>query len=495
MSTINTSSFEFLQKERWLIIGLVIFFTSCISFLCLRDWILKDPNDPTTAIELILSCIILGTLYSILSLGFSLILGIAKQFKLSLGGYYVFGAYVMFFLLKTVKIDPALNIANEIDRLLFLGLILLPIILAVIILVFLRTVFEKREFLLILASPIISIVGVIILGIKLVESFYIGLAVLAVCLSAWFLELPKQRVAFGSFILGLVIPLIVLFNSMFGSLIAQIPQLGPLFGPLIGISVVYLALMMLAVILTSCLAMIVDRYIIEKVRMSVVNVLIITFAVALFLQSLVQMIHFPQNGQFILFGGEFRSLPTIISRGLDLNLFGVTIRFIRLVSMIFCITAVILLYIFIWHTKMGKALRAVAQDEEAAALAGINIRKITAAVSGIGMALVAFAAILTSPYAAKPQWSPFMGWTVLIMAIAIVTLGGMGSLPGTILGAFIFSFTEVLVTTTMNPVSIIPGIIVIPSLSNFSILLPFVIVFIVMVLKPEGLLGIKEEHE
>lgn len=488
MSQSKTTSFEFLQKERWLIVGLVIFFTLCISFMFLRD-------DPTTAIELILSCIILGTLYSVLSLGFSLILGVAKQFKLSLGGYYVFAAYIMFFLLKTVNIDPALNVADEIDSLLLLALILLPIILAVIILVFLRTGFEKREFLLILASPIISVVGVIILGIKLVESFYIGLTVLAICLAAWFLELPKQRVAIGAFILGMVVPLIVLLNLMVGPLITQIPQFGPLFGSLIGISVVYLALMILAVILTSCLAMIVDRYIIEKVRMSIVSVLIITFAVALFLQSLVQLIYFPQRGHFILFGGEFRSLPSIVSRNLDINLFGVTISFLRLVSMIFCIITTILLYIFIWHTKMGRALRAVAQDEEAAALAGINIRKITAVVSGLGMALVGFAAILTSPYAAKPQWSPFMGWTVLIMAIAIVTLGGMGSLPGTVLGAFIFSFTEVLVTTTMSPVPIIPGIIVIPALSGFSILLPFAIVFIVMIIKPEGLLGIEEEHE
>lgn len=484
----KTSSFEFLHEERWLIVGLVIFFMSCISFMFLRD-------DPSTAIELILSCIVLGTLYSILSLGFSLILGVAKQFKLSLGGYYVLAAYTMFFLLKTVKIDPALNVADEIDQFLFLALILLPIVLSVIILVFLRTAFDKREFLLVLISPIISVVGVIFLGIKLVESFYIGLTVLAICLAAWFLELPKQKVAIGTFILGLVPPLMLLLHLVAGPSIRKIPQVGSLLESLIGISVVYLALMILAVILTSCVAMIIDRYIIEKARVSVVSVLIITFAVALFLQSLVQLIYFPEKGKFILFGVEFRSLRTIISQSFILDVYGVTIQYIRLVSMIFCTIAVILLYIFIWHTKMGRALRAVAQDEEAAALAGINIRKISAVVSGLGMALVAFASILTSPYAARPQWSPFMGWTVLILAIAIVTLGGMGSLPGTILGAFIFSFTEVLVTTTLDSVSIIPGIIVIPALSGFSILIPFIIVFIVMILKPEGLLGIEEEHE
>ncbi|MHA2246184.1 MAG: branched-chain amino acid ABC transporter permease [Candidatus Hodarchaeales archaeon] len=498
----NTTSFEFLHEERWLIVGLVIFFLSCILFMFFRD-------GPSTALELILSCIVLGTLYSILSLGFSLILGVAKQFKLSLGGYYVLAAYAMFFLLKTVKIDPSLSVADEIDQFLLLALILLPIVLSVIILVFLRNAFEKREFLLVLISPIISVVSVLFLGIifestnqfpNLVESFYIGLTVLTVCLAAWFLELPKKKVAIGTFILGLVPPLMVLFAIIAGPLIEKIPQVGSLLKSLIDISPVYLALMLLAVIFTSCVAMIIDRYVIEKARVSIVTVLIITFAVALFLQSLVQLIYFPQRGKFVLFSGEFRSLPSIISQTLSLKLalpldISVTIQYIRLVSMIFCIIAVILLYIFIWYTKMGRALRAVAQDEEAAALTGINIRKISAVVSGIGMALVAFAAILTSPFAARPQWSPFMGWTVLIMAIAIVTLGGMGSLPGTILGAFIFSFTEILVTTTLDPVTFIPGIFQIPALSGFSVLIPFFIVFLVMIVKPEGLLGIEEEHE
>jgi branched-chain amino acid transport system permease protein len=126
------------------------------------------------------------------------------------------------------------------------------------------------------------------------------------------------------------------------------------------------------------------------------------------------------------------------------------------------------------------ALRAVSQDEEAAALAGINIRKITAIVSGMGMGLVAFAAVLTSPFAARPLWNPFMGWSVLIMAIAVVTLGGMGSLPGSILAAFVIGYAEVLVSS-IDP--------------QFSVVLPLVVILLVLILRPQGLLGTKKELE
>ena len=130
---------------------------------------------------------------------------------------------------------------------------------------------------------------------------------------------------------------------------------------------------------------------------------------------------------------------------------------------------------------MGVALRAVAQDEEASSLTGIDIRKTTAVVSGIGMGLIAFASVLTSPFAVV-LWNPYMGWSILIMAIAVVTLGGLGSLPGSIIAAFIIGYAETIVSS-------------IPDFAAFSVVLPLIVVFIVMIIKPEGLLGEKKELE
>jgi branched-chain amino acid transport system permease protein len=139
---------------------------------------------------------------------------------------------------------------------------------------------------------------------------------------------------------------------------------------------------------------------------------------------------------------------------------------------------------------MGKALRAVAQDEEAAALAGIDIRKITAIVSGVGMGLIAFAAVLTSSFSASPQWSPYMGWWVLITCIAVVTLGGMGSLPGSIIAAFIIGYAETIAgsITTIVPVINVP-------FNSLAPVIPFAAILLVLIFKPEGILGTKEELE
>ncbi|MFQ5981437.1 MAG: hypothetical protein ACE5OZ_25115, partial [Candidatus Heimdallarchaeota archaeon] len=84
----------------------------------------------TKAFQVILLGAVASSIYMIIALGFSLIYGVAKQLKLSLGGYYVVGAYCMFFLLETMKITPnASRFEEGLDGLLLVALILLPIVL------------------------------------------------------------------------------------------------------------------------------------------------------------------------------------------------------------------------------------------------------------------------------------------------------------------------------------------------------------------------------
>jgi branched-chain amino acid transport system permease protein len=137
-------------------------------------------------------------------------------------------------------------------------------------------------------------------------------------------------------------------------------------------------------------------------------------------------------------------------------------------------------------------LRAAAQDEEAAALAGIDIRKTTAIVSGIGMGLIAVAAVFASPFAAKPLWSPYMGWWVLIMAIAVVTLGGLGSLPGSVVGAFIIGYSEILISSAPGTFVLLGAVV---HYSQFSVVVPLFVVLLVMIFRPEGLFGERKELE
>ncbi|MFW9993133.1 MAG: branched-chain amino acid ABC transporter permease [Candidatus Odinarchaeota archaeon] len=449
---------DFFQAQKGLIVGLIILFTTFLLFPFFTQ------NSASNAIQVIILGAVASAQYAVLAVGFSLIYGVAKQLKLSLGGYYVVGAYTMYFLLETMDITPSLSLFSNIDGLILLVLVLLPIILMIVLLVFFWTVFDRREFIFLLVSPITAGGSIILFGGNIVQSFYAGIAVLTLSLAAWYLEFPRREVAIGTFIISATYPFLNWF----------------------GLSTSYISLMILSIMFTALLAMFADRYLLDRFRASHVNTMIVTFALALLYQSIIQIFYFPVDGNHIeQFGPEDRTLQTIFPKkpvGFLVDLFGVYVDNVRITSLILSIFICLLLYAFIWFSKMGMALRAVSQDEEAAALAGINIRKITAIVSGLGMGLIAFASILTSPFSAMPIWFPFMGWWALIMAIVVVTLGGMGSLPGSIIAAFIIGYLEVIIGS-------------VPVFAPFSIVIPFIIILMVLIFKPEGLLGEKKELE
>ncbi len=472
-------AYDYIEKEKWLLIILIALFTFFLVYPFTQ-------YDTEIALQIIILGAVRSSLFMILAMGFSLIFGVAKQLKLSLGGYYVLGAYLMYYLLETVKItltrdliflpihslsgtkDPLKNM----DELFLLSLVLLPIILIIVLLAYFWTIFSTREFILILASLIIAVTSVTYFGETAdlyliqqyvgftVESFYVGLTVLAICLAIWYLELPKEAIALSTFLLGISVPIL---------LIVKLP-------------VIFISLAALVILFIALLAMAIDRYLLDEFRASHVNTMIITFSMALIFQSIIQVAFFPEKGKrFAQFGPEDRSLKSIIPEE-NIKFFGALVPNIKVIALIFSILICILLYSFVWFSKMGMALRAVAQDEEAAALAGIDIRKAFATVSGIGMGLVAFAAIFTSRYTATPTWSPFMGWWILIWAIAVVTLGGMGSLPGSIIAAIIIGYSEIMISMTEG-------------FQNYSVVVPLLVVLIVLIFKPEGLFGEKKELE
>ena len=483
----NLSKFineELIEKQKWLILGLLVLLIVILLhpfplFLLLGEFELPYIiTNLSQAVQLFILGAVTSALLAVLALGFSLIYGVAKQLKLSLGGYYVVGAYTMYFLLETIGIKATrIDIFGGVDEIGLLALVLLPIILTVAVLVYFWSIFSIREFFLILASPILVGGSIILFGGAplIVEGLYAALAVLLLGLAAWYLELPERESAVGTFFLSVIVLIICVLN----------------FIGFLDFPIIYVALMVLATMFTAFLAMMVDYFILNRFRASHVNTMIVTFSMALLLQSIIQIFYFPTGGDhFEQFGPEDRTLATIVPRepfellGEVFRIFNleVIIDQLRIISLILVVLICVLLYAFIWFSKMGMALRAVSQDEEAATLAGINIRKTTAIVSGIGMGLVAFAAILTSPFSANPFWSPFMGWWVLIMAIAVVTLGGMGSLPGSIIAAIIIGYSEVLISS-------------IPDLAPFSAVIPFIVVLLVMIFKPEGLIGEKKELE
>ncbi len=130
------------------------------------------------------------------------------------------------------------------------------------------------------------------------------------------------------------------------------------------------------------------------------------------------------------------------------------------------------LFVFLRTTDVGKALRAVAEEPEGAALVGINVARIRAATFGLGSACVAVAGALITPFF---YVAPDVGESFNIMAFVVVVLGGMGNFVGALAGGFIVGLAESL------GAAFLPG--------SLKQLVVFVIFVLVLLFRPQGLFG------
>jgi branched-chain amino acid transport system permease protein len=136
------------------------------------------------------------------------------------------------------------------------------------------------------------------------------------------------------------------------------------------------------------------------------------------------------------------------------------------------------LYLFTHFNKLGLALRGIAQDERAAMMLGID-SDMTAVVSlAIGSGLAAFAAILLLPLGNIVVEA---GYSVLIYAIAVCIIGGLGSWGGAIVGAFIIGFAQILTEAFLS--------------SHFQMVVALLAIIVTLLLKPSGLFGKQKELE
>jgi branched-chain amino acid transport system permease protein len=172
----------------------------------------------------------------------------------------------------------------------------------------------------------------------------------------------------------------------------------------------------------------------------------------------------------ICFGDLDRKVPSTF-KGI-INMGGVIITKERLVTIIIGIVLVVLLNLFLLRTRMGTAIRAVAQDKEAAALQGVKVGRISAISFGVGCALAGSAGALMSPIFSV---SPFLGGEVILKAFLVVILGGMGSIPGAMLGGLVLGFIESFGSLFFT----------VPTVSAIT----FSLIILILIVRPQGLLG------
>jgi branched-chain amino acid transport system permease protein len=187
--------------------------------------------------------------------------------------------------------------------------------------------------------------------------------------------------------------------------------------------------------------------------------LLVTLAVALVLE----------NTALLLWGPDFRTVRVGYSIA-TVSVLGAVVSLPRLAAFATAALAAVGLWALLRHTDLGRAIRATAQDREAAALMGLEVDRVHAVAFGIGTACAAVAGVVTTPFF---HVSPDIGNTFVILAFVIVVLGGLGSFPGALLGGLIVGVVESL------------GAVALPG--SLKELLIYAVFLLVLLLRPEGL--------
>jgi branched-chain amino acid transport system permease protein len=154
---------------------------------------------------------------------------------------------------------------------------------------------------------------------------------------------------------------------------------------------------------------------------------------------------------------------------------GVVLTYQRLYVILATVVLLSALWLFLRKSKFGWALRACAQDREAAALQGMSINHTARLAMFIGAALAGVAGALTAPLVAP---TPHMGHPVIITAFIIIIVGGIGSLEGAVLAAILYAFVNTFVTTIYD--------------GTIANIVGLLLMLIVLIVKPTGLFGAKE---
>lgn len=177
-----------------------------------------------------------------------------------------------------------------------------------------------------------------------------------------------------------------------------------------------------------------------------------------------------QNGALLVFGPDPQSMPPVAQGVVELG--PIVLPMSRLYVVGFSIAVLALLYLFLMHSKGGRALRAVVQDTEIASAQGIRSNLMYPLGFGIGAALAAVAGALMAPVFSV---SPSIGSTPLLKAFIVVILGGLGSIPGAALASLLLGVVESAANTFMS--------------SSMSDMLLFGFVMLMLIFRPAGLLG------
>ena len=219
---------------------------------------------------------------------------------------------------------------------------------------------------------------------------------------------------------------------------------------------------LLAMVVCTILGMVIERLAYKPLRQAPsLAVLITAIGVSYFLQ----------NSALLLWKSDPKVFTSVVPGG-SLTLGSVNITYVSLVTVLSCVVIMLVLSFFTGHTKMGKAMRACSEDKAAAQLMGIDVNRTISMTFAIGSALAAVAGVLLcSTY---PTLMPTTGSLPGIKAFTAAVFGGIGSIPGAMLGGILLGIIEIF-AKAFN--------------TNISDAVVCAVLIVVLLVKPSGLLG------
>jgi len=226
--------------------------------------------------------------------------------------------------------------------------------------------------------------------------------------------------------------------------------------------------MMIAVVVVTVLGLLAYKFLIDPIREHEAAVLIATIALAMIFQEAVMLI----------FTGDYRTVSALIEG--YFVVMGVKVFYQQVLTFGVVLVVLALLWFLLMKTKLGLAIRSTAEDREVANLMGMNDSRLAMITMGISVALAGFTGAVIAPLTVL---SPYMWMEPLIMMIAVVVLGGLGSIKGSFVAAYILGFTEALVVFMIPKGAFLKGSVALT------------IMILVLLLRPEGLFGISFEEE
>jgi branched-chain amino acid transport system permease protein len=223
-----------------------------------------------------------------------------------------------------------------------------------------------------------------------------------------------------------------------------------------------------SVLAVTAVSLVAYRWVIEPVREHEAAVLIATIALAIIFQELM----------LLAYGGHFLGIPSAIEGMVSIG--GVSVPYQRLIILVVAAVILGLTWFVLYRTRLGLAIRCTANDLEVANLMGMDVNAVAMATVAMSVGLAALAGVAVAPVFVV---DPFMWLTPLVTVLAIVVLGGLGSLKGSLIGALVIGYVEAITVFALPQGAFLKGAVALS------------IMVVVLLVRPEGLYGVAFEEE